>query len=97
MRESRVERYLVRRVRELGGVALKFTSPGTSGVPDRLVVLRDVDAAGHTYLVEVKSPTGRLRKLQTHIHGLLRKAGAEVVVLKSVDEVDDWLNSLRPA
>ena len=37
MRERDVERKLVRAVRDSGGLALKFVSPGMAGVPDRLV------------------------------------------------------------
>lgn len=37
--ESTVERYLVSRVKALGGKVLKFTSPGNAGVADRLILL----------------------------------------------------------
>lgn len=38
MREKEVERKLVRAVRDAGGLALKFVSPGMAGVPDRLLL-----------------------------------------------------------
>lgn len=38
-KESSVETYLVQRVKALGGKCLKFTSPGTAGVADRLIIL----------------------------------------------------------
>lgn len=39
MREKIIEQKLVNVVKSLGGVALKFISPGMSGVPDRLILL----------------------------------------------------------
>ena len=40
MLEKEVERYLREQVKKrLGGMALKFVSPGLSGVPDRVVLL----------------------------------------------------------
>lgn len=41
MREKTIEAKLVQTVRSMGGLALKFTSPGFDGVPDRLVLLPD--------------------------------------------------------
>ena len=38
-RERNVERRLVDLVRRRGGLCLKWTSPGTVGVPDRIVVM----------------------------------------------------------
>ena len=39
MQEKYIERKLRDMVKEKGGMALKFVSPGTDGVPDRLVLL----------------------------------------------------------
>ena len=39
MEEKRIERRLVRMTSQMGGMALKFVSPGCDGVPDRLVLL----------------------------------------------------------
>ncbi len=39
MREKTIEAKLVKNVRSMGGLALKFSSPGFDGVPDRLVLL----------------------------------------------------------
>ena len=38
-KEGSVEAHLVRRVKALGGKCLKFESPGTAGVCDRLILL----------------------------------------------------------
>lgn len=39
MREKYIEQKLVKEVKNHGGIALKFTSPGFDGMPDRLVLL----------------------------------------------------------
>jgi hypothetical protein len=44
-RERDVEAHLVKRVKEAGGIAYKFTSPQRRSVPDRLVLL-DIAKAG---------------------------------------------------
>ena len=52
MRERDVERYLRERVKQLGGRAYKFVSPGNNGVPDRIVML----PGGKLFFVELKAP-----------------------------------------
>lgn len=42
MREKIIEEKLTKAVRQKGGVCWKFTSPGTAGVPDRIVLIRHV-------------------------------------------------------
>jgi hypothetical protein len=37
--EKHIEAYLVRKVKDLGGVAYKFVSPANRGVSDRVVAL----------------------------------------------------------
>ena len=41
MREKIIEEKLTKAVRQKGGVCWKFTSPGTAGVPDRIVYVLD--------------------------------------------------------
>lgn len=60
MKEKEVEQVLRDRVKKIGGTAYKFSSPGNSGVPDRLVVFPD----GQIWFVELKTMTGRLTALQ---------------------------------
>lgn len=49
-RESALEAWYVRQVKELGGKAYKFTSPGHRSVPDRITIF----PFGHLFLVELK-------------------------------------------
>ena len=50
--ESRIERHLRVSVKKMGGMAVKFTSPGLDGVPDRIVLLPGRKIA----FVELKAP-----------------------------------------
>lgn len=83
-REKDIEAYLVRRVKELGGVAFKFVSPGHAGVPDRLVCL----PGGLAWFVELKAPGKKLRPLQEAEHRRLHKLGFLVSVIDRRVDVD---------
>ena len=61
IRESNVEQYLVRKMKEAGGLCYKFVSPGCDGVPDRICIYR-----GQVIFVELKRPGEMPRKLQRH-------------------------------
>ena len=91
MLEKDVERLLVKGIKELGGVAYKFVSPGNSGVPDRVVVLPD----GRVIFVELKTTTGKLSAIQTRQIVRLEQLGCEVRVLYGVEEVKDFLERLK--
>ena len=63
MREKSIEEKLVAAVKAVGGVCWKFTSPGTSGVPDRIVLMPsgrigfvEVKAPGETNVINLKQP-----------------------------------------
>ena len=60
MLERDIEKYLLRRTAERGGVAYKWVSPGRVGVADRIVVL----PGGVVWFVEVKTANGRLSEMQ---------------------------------
>ena len=55
-----MERRFKREVEKRGGKALKFTSPGMAGVPDRLVLL----LGGRAVFAELKAPGEELEPLQ---------------------------------
>lgn len=88
MKERAIERYLVQRVRRLGGECLKFTSPGRIGVPDRIVML----PGGELTFVETKRPEGGvLSEPQKRCHARLRELMQEVRVLSTKEGIDDYL------
>ena len=87
MRESTIEAYLRDRVKELGGKAYKFVSPGNDGVPDRLVCL----PGGRVVFVELKAPGKTPTRLQLLQHAELGKRGFDVFVIDSKQGVDDFI------
>lgn len=90
MKESTIEARLVREVKKRGGLCYKFTSPGSPGVPDRIVVL----PGGVTVYVELKTEIGRLANIQKWQIDELRKRGATVRVLKGMDQVLAFLEEV---
>jgi hypothetical protein len=90
-RERDIERKLVRRVKELGGICPKFVSPGLDGMPDRLVLL----GGGKVAFVEAKAPGCKPRPLQLYRHEQLRKLGFKVFVIDSIKQIDMILEEIR--
>lgn len=91
MKESKIERRLVEGVKRLGGMCLKFVSPGTLGVPDRIIIT----AKGRVIFVELKTETGRLTKIQRYVIGEMQKRGADARVVKGIDEVKELLAEIE--
>lgn len=91
MKESQIERRLVEGVKRLGGMCLKFVSPGTLGVPDRIIIT----AKGRAIFVELKTETGRLTKIQRYVIGEMQKRGADARVVKGIDEVKELLAEIE--
>lgn len=91
MKESSVERRLVKGVAALGWRALKFVSPGNAGVPDRIVL----GPGGRVIFVELKTETGRLSPMQKRQIEALRALGHDVRVLYGVEDVDAFLKEVR--
>ena len=85
MREKVIEQKLVQAVKKAGGLAVKLTSPGLSGMPDRLVIL----PAGCVAFVEVKAPGLKPRPLQIRRHEMLRRLGCKVYVLDEATQISD--------
>lgn len=83
MLERDIEAYLVKRCKEIGALADKFTSPSRRSVPDRLITF-----GGRVLFVEVKATGARPTAAQYRDHERRRAAGAEVVWLDSIQGVD---------
>ena len=88
-REKDVEQRLVKKIKARGGLCLKWTSPGTTGVPDRLVFFQ-----GRVIPVELKSSSGVLSARQTLVISQLLTCGVQTLVLSSFEEVDEFVDSL---
>ncbi|MFH5834563.1 VRR-NUC domain-containing protein [Proteiniclasticum sp. C24MP] len=90
MRESKVEKYLKEKVEQLDGMYLKFSSIGTNGVPDRIVILDH-----KVYFVELKATGKTPRKLQKYIHAEMLKRGFKVYVIDSFEGAIEFMNSIQ--
>ena len=71
-------------MKALGGLCLKFISPGSSGVPDRICVL-----AKRVIFVECKRPDGILAPSQKLMQKRLTDLGAEVFTVYSKGDIDE--------
>lgn len=89
MKERSIEQYFTRRIQTIGGLAMKFTSPGLAGVPDRLVLIK-----GRAVFVELKSPTGRVTRRQALMHRRLQGLGFPVEVVRSTADADRLVQAL---
>lgn len=87
VRERTIELYLLKKVKERGGLCLKFVSPGWAGVPDRIVILNKQLA-----FVEVKRPSGRLSKLQEFTGKILTEQGMRWRVVYTKKDVEGLIN-----
>ena len=81
--EADVERYLTKRVKELGGEVRKVAWPGRRHAPDRLVLL-----PMRAFFVELKRPGEKPRAGQYREHRRLEGAGLIVMVIDRFDAVD---------
>ena len=87
MKEKIIEKYLVQRVKDLGGRAYKFTSPAHRGVSDRVVCLPN----GQTWFIELKAPDGRLSELQKIFASDMALMNQKYACLWSKEQIDGWI------
>lgn len=89
MRESEIEAHLVKRVKERGGIAYKFTSLNRRSVPDRICAM-----PGNVIIFcELKRPGEKPTEAQAREHQRLRDLGCKVLVLDTKQAVDHWFGS----
>ena len=88
--ERQIERGLKMIVKAAGGLAWKFVSPCTAGVPDRIVLL----PGGRIVFVEVKDTGKKLRPLQHLRKRQLEKLGFEVRVIDSREMAEAFGDAL---
>lgn len=93
MDEKYIEQAFRKAVRDSGGIALKFVSPGFSRVPDRLVLMPH----GKIAFIEVKAPGEKPRALQLSRHKLLRRLGFKVYVLDDISQIGGMIDEIQTA
>lgn len=91
MRESEVERWLVKELKKMGCIADKFVSPGNAGVPDRIVII----PGGRIIFVELKTDTGELSEIQKWQIGRYKCRDAEVRVVYGLKEANALVDEVR--
>lgn len=91
MLEKEIEAYLVRRVKDMGGLAIKFTSPSRRSSPDRLVIL----PKARLFFVELKAPGKNATEAQARWHQQLRAYGLVVYVIDTKELVDSTLEKWK--
>lgn len=91
--EKEVETALVYAVKNAGGKALKFISPGYDGMPDRIVLF----PKGRIAFVEVKAPGKQPRPLQLSRHRMLRRLGFRVYVIDDIKQIGEIVDEIRTA
>lgn len=87
MRESKIESYLVKRVKELGGWCCKVQWISRRGAPDRIVMIPE----RHHFWVELKAPGMKPEPHQERAHTFMRTCGIRVEVVDSLERVDEVL------
>ena len=90
MTEKYIEQKLVRAVKERGGIAPKFVSPGIDGVPDRIVLL----PMGRMAFVELKAPGKKMRPLQVKRKRQLEALGFLVYCIDGVEQINEVLKEM---
>ena len=85
-----IEQKLTIAAKNMGGIALKFVSPGFDGMPDSIVLLPD----GHMGFVEVKSMRCIPQPLQLARHRLLCELGFKVYVLNDDQQIGGILDEI---
>lgn len=82
--ERNVEQALVRKVKSLGGMCEKFTSPGRRSVPDRIITMPN----GRIIFVELKAPKKKPTENQLRDHAKRRALGCDVRVIDTVEDAN---------
>ena len=93
MKEKYIEKKFVEAVRNLGGLAPKFVSPGVNGVPDRIVLLPN----GHMAFVELKAPGQMMRPIQLRRKRQLESLGYKVYCIDALSEIGGVIDAIQSA
>ena len=97
LRESDIEKYLVKQVKALGGEVRKVRWIGRCGAPDRVAMLPPGEErftyGGNyrTIWIELKAPGIKPEPHQLREHERMRKMGQRVEVVGSCERVDEVL------
>jgi len=92
--EKEIEKKLCAQIRFLGGYCLKWVSPNTGGVPDRIIVL----PGGRVAFAELKRPKGsRVEPLQKYWRRVLLALGFKHYLVYTEDDIKKVIEELKTA
>ena len=91
MLEKTIEHKLKSAVKNMGGIAFKFTAPGINGVPDRLVLLPH----GKLAFIELKAPGKKMRPMQVRRKRQLEQLGFLVYCIDNVEQIGGVLDAIQ--
>jgi len=92
MNERTIEHQLKKAIEASGGLCWKLVCPGTTGVPDRLCLMRN-----RVVFVELKAPGKQPRPIQVRRMNQLRQQGFTALVVDSIDGIQEVLDALSAA
>ena len=85
--EKEIEAHLTKRIKQSSGLSFKWLSSVT-GVPYRIVFLNH-----KIFLVELKTATGVISPRQVVVFDELGEQGFPVHILRSKEDVEDFINA----
>jgi len=88
MLEKDIEKAFVKRIKQLGGLCEKFSSPNRRGVPDRIISL----PGGKIVFCELKRPGKKPTPLQLRDHARRKALNCDVRVIDSLKQVRQFPN-----
>lgn len=88
--EAKIEQKLKQKIQASGGICWKLVSPGTLGVPDRLIIRK-----GKVYFVELKAPGAKPRASQRTRAKQLRRVGAHVYCISNTEQVELFCKEVK--
>lgn len=91
LRESSIENYFIACAKRHGGLTVKFTSPGNSGIMDRVYIHPD----GRIWFPELKRPGENLRDLQAWWFSEFRRVNANPIMLDTKEKIDMFFNAIK--
>lgn len=89
--EREIERWMRDKIQDMGGLFLKWVSPGNDGVPDRIVIL----PGGRVYFLELKADDGRLSGIQKWWNIRLWRLGCDARVIVGMEEAKAFITEAR--
>ncbi len=90
MLESLIEQHLVKEVNRRDGLCLKFNSQSMTGIPDRIILMKN----GTVGFVEVKQKGKKPRPLQELRMKQLSRLGFKVYTLDEKEKIGEILDEI---